>query len=777
MIAPSVDFGALFAASPYPCMVVDRELRYVAANRAYLRVTATPREEDLVGRGLFEVFPNDPGDPNNQSAAMLRESLERVVRTGRPDELALIPYRVATTPGGPLEHRYWSATHTPLLDERGQVMLVVQHTIDVTEVQRAQAPGASQHLGAAVLDRAARVQDAVTGLASEARDLRQLFAQAPGLMAYLRGPEHVFELANQAYQELVGRRGIVGTKLREVLPELEGQGYVELLDRVLATGEPFVGHAMAVSLRRGPAKDLEERFVDFVFQPIADATGQVVGIFVQGVDITEQKRAQAERERLVAIVDQSSDFVGSADAGGRVSYVNPAGRRLLALPDDVTRTSLVDYFLPEDRPFVEQAVLPAVRRDGRWRGELRLRDFATGEPIQVDCNLFALVDERTGEPRGMATVTRDLRDDKRMERERASLVEEQRFLAESIPQQVWTAVPDGRLDFVNQQVVDYFHVSSEALLGEGWQSRIHPEDLEPCLVAWTRSLATGERYQVEFRLRGGDDVYRWYLGRAIAQRDAAGHVLKWFGTNTDIDEARRAHDELRARAEYEAQLIGIVSHDLRNPLSTVSIAASLLQDRPLGAFEQKIVARMVSATGRASRLINDLLDFAQARGGGIPIRRAPTNLRAVVRQVTDEIELGAPSQRIELRHDGDEVGEWDEGRLAQVIGNLVGNALQHGPPDGAVSVHTSVVGERASIEVHNDGAPIAESDRAGLFEPFTRGSGAQSPRERSVGLGLYIARVIVAAHQGEITVASTAEAGTSFRVTLPRRSAASEGAA
>jgi signal transduction histidine kinase/CheY-like chemotaxis protein len=124
--------------------------------------------------------------------------------------------------------------------------------------------------------------------------LRGLFAQAPGIMAVLRGPEHVFELTNQSYMQLVGHRQIVGKRARVALPEIVGQGFLELLDRVYATGEPFVGHALPVRLQREPQGPLEERYIDFVYQPIRDANGAVGGIFVEGSDVTDRKLVEDE---------------------------------------------------------------------------------------------------------------------------------------------------------------------------------------------------------------------------------------------------------------------------------------------------------------------------------------------------------------------------------------------------------------------------------------------------------------------------------------------------
>ncbi|AKF03072.1 response regulator [Sandaracinus amylolyticus] len=293
---------SIFDASPNAYMVLDRELRFVAANEAYLRVTAS-RLEDLIGRVIFEVFPHDPEDPDNDNARLLRASLERTLRSKRRDHLALIRYRVPReTPNGVVvAERFWSATHTPILDERGEVAYVLQHTSDVTELERLRAAardatGERQHqLEADVLARASAVQDTNSALEAERRRMQQLFRQAPGFMCVLGGPDHVFELANQAYLELVGARDVIGRPVREALPEVAEQGFIELLDRVRKSGEPFVGRAIPVALERGG--HVETRYLDFVYQPVIEADGTTSGLFVQGHDVTEERRARDEVAR------------------------------------------------------------------------------------------------------------------------------------------------------------------------------------------------------------------------------------------------------------------------------------------------------------------------------------------------------------------------------------------------------------------------------------------------------------------------------------------------
>jgi PAS domain-containing protein len=300
-MAADLDFAALFDVAPNAYMVVDGGLRYVAANAAYLEVTSSTRE-DLLGRHVFERFPNDPADPNNVPAQMLRKSLERVLATGTRDHLATIPYRVPQrlADGSFVDtDRYWSATHVPILDASGKVALILQHTVDVTELHEGRSPeGSDVRSAAGVLSRAKAVQQANTKLDAEREQLRVLFQQAPGFMAVLEGPEHVFRLANEAYRTLIGGRDVLGKPLREALPEIVDQGFFGILDGVRNTGEPFIGQGVSVFLERHAGSPPEERFVDFIYQPVRGAGGAVDGIFVQGHDVTG--RVLAEREMAEA---------------------------------------------------------------------------------------------------------------------------------------------------------------------------------------------------------------------------------------------------------------------------------------------------------------------------------------------------------------------------------------------------------------------------------------------------------------------------------------------
>ena len=221
--------------------------------------------------------------------------------------------------------------------------------------------------------------------------------------------------------------------------------------------------------------------------------------------------------------------------------------------------------------------------------------------------------------------------------------------------------------------------------------------------------------------------------------------------------------------ELREQLIGIVSHDLRNPLNAITLsAATLLRRTDLDDRARRGISRIMEAADRANRLIRDLLDFTQARiGKALPVHRRHMNLHPLTEQVVDEVRLAAPERQLDYHREGDGLGQWDSDRIAQVLTNLLTNALQYSPGGTPIRVETRGEDGTVVLSVSNLGEPIPAHVLPRLFEPMTRGTDAGSER-RSIGLGLFIVDQIVRAHGGTITVRSTAEEGTTFRVRLPR---------
>lgn len=293
-----IDFAALFDASPNPYVLLKPDFTIVMMNEAYLAATLRKRD-DLTGRKMLDAFP---ADPQSESYQLLWGSLDRVVSSGKTDEIALIRYDIPLPEGG-YEERYWSATHAPLFGDDGKVEFVLQHTTDVTELHRlrqiAATAGDYAREESDVFRRAHAIQLTNQTLMEETQGFRTLFEQTPGFVAVIEGEELRFRLANAAYRRLVSERDIIGKTVAEALPEVVEQGFVTLLQQVCLTGEPFIGRGVQVKLEPEPGAPLQDRYLDFIYQPISSASGETSGVFVQGHDVTEQRRAEEHQKLLI----------------------------------------------------------------------------------------------------------------------------------------------------------------------------------------------------------------------------------------------------------------------------------------------------------------------------------------------------------------------------------------------------------------------------------------------------------------------------------------------
>jgi phosphoserine phosphatase RsbU/P len=254
-----------------------------------------------------------------------------------------------------------------------------------------------------------------------------------------------------------------------------------------------------------------------------------------------------------------------------------------------------------------------------------------------------------------------------------------------------------------------------------------------------------------------------YEKELLAQRQRAEDLARQHAR--DQEELKAARSEAEDRAQFAEQLVGIVSHDIRNPLAVIQMSAALLE-RGINAEQQKAATGRISrAVQRVQHLIGDLLDFTQARlGGGLSMKKTDVDLHQALADGVAELQVAFPHAGLRHERQGEGTCRVDADRLVQAVGNLVANAAAHGTREEPITVRTESDPHGFRISVHNGGAPIRPELLPRLFEPMVRGQDAGS---KGVGLGLYIVREIARAHGGSVEATSTAEAGTTFTLRLP----------
>jgi PAS domain S-box-containing protein len=584
------------------------------------------------------------------------EPMFETIREGGPAAYAENARFLMEHAQGPADFAWFTFSLSAVRDESGEIIAFLNIASDTTSHVRAES----------------EAEQARAAAERAERQLRDVFDQAPAFLAVLRGPDHVFEYVNDACLDLIGKRDVVGKPVREALPEIGEQGFIDLLDNVYTTGEAFVGREIPMSLASGGATQ-RIVYVDFVYQTLRGSAGEVDGVVAHGSNVTAAVLARREVERLLGL------------------------------------------------------------------SELARHDAQESE-------------------------------------------QQYRFMANSIPVQVWTASPDGELDFVSERSADYFARKPGEVTGAQWLNVLHPDDVTQTTERWTRSLKTGEPYETEFRLWSAEaNTYRWHLARAIPQRDEHGHIRRWFGSNTDIEEQKRNEAQL-ARLTREAteanraksDFLAAMSHELRTPLNAIGGYAQLIEMGVRGPVtEEQLLdlGRIQRSKTHLEKLVNDVLNFAKLGSGRIEFRPREIKVRGLLESVLDmvkpqseakqlRIETQAPPENLRILADDD--------RAKQILLNLFANALKFTAAGGLVSVSVSANEREVSVDVSDTGIGIDKEQIGRIFEPFVQGKKALDTRDEGVGLGLAISRQLARAMNGDLTVRSKLAEGSTFTVTFPR---------
>lgn len=347
-----------------------------------------------------------------------------------------------------------------------------------------------------------------------------------------------------------------------------------------------------------------------------------------------------------------------------------------------------------------------------------------------------------------------------------------RTLADAVPQLVWMADADGFIFWYNQRWYDYTGTTPEAMEGWGWQSVHDPELLPKVLERWRASIETGEPFEMEFPLKGADGVFRWFLTRVNPLRDSHKRIVRWFGTNTDVDEQRRTAEELREANRLKDEFLATVSHELRTPLTAILGWAHLLRAGQLDEKSATGALETIERNARAqSQLIDDLLDVSRIITGNLRLDVRQLDPGSFIEAAIEALRpaAAAKSVRIQKVMDTGVVSvSGDPARLQQVVWNLLSNAIKFTPKGGRVQVRLERINSHIEIAVSDTGAGIEPEFLPYVFERFRQADQKTTRQHGGLGLGLAIVRHLVELHGGTVQADSPGEGqGATFVVHLP----------
>ena len=787
--AEGADFWAVFEYAPdaYLLLAPDApRFTMVAANEARLRVTLT-RREDVVGRPLFDVFPDNPADPAATGVRNLQASLAEVLRTRRPHRMALQQYDIRK-PDGTFEERYWDPLNSPVFDSRGELVYIIHRVEDVTEQVRS---GERLRVLEKAVNTETHARQRVEGVLERLRESEQRYRVLIDMI-----PQNVWAADARGNHTFFSRRWYEYTGAS--VDESRGEAWLQYIhpddrertvsrwNRSVKTGEPY-----EIEYRFRGA-DGDYRWFLGQAAPLRDERGEITEWFGTATDISDRKRLDETRERMLehereareqvtAILESITDAFFALDRDWCFEYVNGEAERLLARPRDqlIGRSVSGEFGAAVDSPFERE-----YRRAVEEQVTVSFEAFYSPLGIWFDVRAYPSSE-------GLSVFFRDVTRRKRAEERLRESEERYRLLADMIPQHIWTADPDGYHSYFSRRWYEFTGASQDETQGEGWMKFLHPDDRRRTIEAWDESRSTGQRYSIEYRFRRHTGEYCWFWGQAVPQRNEDGTIVRWVGTLTDIsdrkhaDEERerllaserqaradadRRHAEVERITESRTRLMRGFTHDVKNPLGAADGYAQLLEDGILGELSDKqrdSVARMRKAIHTSLNLINELLELARAEAGQLELELVDVDVAALAREAVDDFQAQANAAGLALavRAPDKLLVRTDPKRARQVLSNLLSNAVKY-TPHGSVTVEAMRRDDDAcaAITVTDTGPGIPEAKRESIFQEFTR---LDPAARQGAGVGLAISRRIARMLGGDITVASAVGQGSSFTLSLP----------
>ena len=495
-------------------------------------------------------------------------------------------------------------------------------------------------------------------------------------------------------------------------------------------------------------------------------------------DIAELNRAEQALKNITRrlTLAQQVSKLGTFERNVKtnVEVWSPELERLYGLePGSFGRTlgDWIDRIHPGDRARVKAGVDAMIADpNGNFDTEFRIVwPDGTVRWIAARGHLFR---DDNGEPGNVVGINMDITERKLAEE--ASRQSEARFrtLAENIPQLVWSARPDGTVDYASHQWREYTGLEMEASLGSGWLRAFHPDEMERISADWQRSLETGEPYESEIRLRRADGRYRWFLDRGVPLRDVSGQIVKWIGTCTDIQQQKEAEEALLRAEKLSAagRLAATVAHELNNPLEgAINLVYLAARTPELSHGARKLLQSAAEQLARVAHFARQTLGFYREFSAATPVQ-LPELMDEILQLCSVRLEAKNITVERRYRMTAQVVGM--AGEIRQLLSNLVVNALDASPAGGKLSLRitdtsvwrgTPVRGVRVTIA--DQGGGITSENKLSIFEPFFT-----TKRDVGTGLGLWVSREIVGRHRGSLrfrTSVIPGRNGTVFSVILP----------
>lgn len=724
---------------------------YQMVNELYCQVFNRSSRQ-LIGKTVDQAFP----ELEDKTVIKI---LNDVFDTGQPFYAEEYPASFRRGKGKSLETGYFKFVIQPIKTSDGSVSDVMVHAVEVTE------------------------QVEYRDKLAKSEDQFRVFANHIQNLAWMAEPDGWIYWYNQQWYDYTGTD----------LEKMKGWGWQEVhhpdhIDRVTS----FVKKAW----KKGdtweltfPLKGADGVYRWFLTRAYAvkNDNGEVVRWIGTNTNIDERVKAEEELEeqqsRYKSIFNSTSDALMIFDYDGNLVEVNPAGHEMHGYKyGEMVGMHGTKIVHSSDHPkFID--FINTVKAGKRFTVQGKhLKKSGDTIDIEVVGSGF----QYKGKPHLLAMV-RDLTDRKKAEEAIKKSESSFKLYAEAMPQMAFIADAEGNITYYNRRWYEYIE-GVEGTEGWGWSKQPvhHPDDLDRTIARWTHSLKTGEPYEIEYRLRRHDGVYRWHLGRALPIRNSEGKIEQWLGTNTDIEEIKQ-QQVMEQRVELLAEqrnallrinktkdeFIGLASHQLRTPATAVKQYVGLVIDEFAGELnprQREYLQIAHESNERQLAIINDLLKTAQLDSAKYQLNKKTCDIVKVVQQAIDDTKslfdfrnqkitfsTGKKSMMVPIDH--------TEMMLALV--NLLENASKYSHHDKEIKVDVRLNKKIVEVVIEDKGVGIDKNDQKRIFDKLTRVNNELSDTVTGTGLGLYWVKQIVEMHKGSIKLESELGKGSTFTVRLP----------
>ncbi|MGM0934929.1 MAG: PAS domain S-box protein [Bacteroidota bacterium] len=772
-------FSQVFQLIPAPSVVLlpdAPKFTIAAVNDAFLEASNST-EKDLIGKGIFEAFPGNPEDRVSKGVGNLRNSLDLVMAKKDLHKMPLQKHEIPIRGTTKFKVKYVNIQNIPIKDDKSNITHILHSVEDVTDKKNLEIT-----------------------FEIERQRFNDLYFQAPSCMGILKGPDHVYELANPLYLELIGTTDVIGKSVKEVLPELEVQGILKLLDVVYETGESFSANEMLVQFDHHRNGKLVDTYLNFNYQANRNNDGIINGILFFATDVTElvlaRKRIEESEKRYKELIQNLPIATVSSDFEGRILLYNKAAVALWGREPDIGKDKWCGswkLYCKNGNPIPDELspMAKAIKEGRKIAAEEIIVERPNGVKVNVLINSVPYTDS-SGKVIGIVNMGIDITESKKAEKILRESEKKYRQIVETAQEGIWLINEDNRTTFVNNKLCEILGYTRDEMIGKDIYYFMD-EEAKQIADNLMRKEKEGFSDQIQFKYisKSGKEVWTHISINPLF--DETGIYKGGLAMVTDITERRNTGIKLKKlnkELAYQNQekenraaelslsnnelvktnkeldrFVYSVSHDLRSPLTSILGLISFIEEdsREPDTLEQVKMIR--SSINRLDGFIRNILSYSQNNRTGLDTQKIPIRktIHEIVASVRNIQEASGISFQIDIGEQHSFYSDWH--RFNTVLENLISNAIKYHKKD-VPGRYLKLTGtsdkEELKLSISDNGIGIDPEFHKKIFEMFYRLPG----NIEGSGFGLYIVKETLEKMQGSIEVQSEKGVGTTFNIKL-----------